>query len=84
VVHPEPRHPERDLLSPAWTRPAAAGWQIRHDLATHDTGLGVHLADLPTARLAATTKLILTLHWSQDGRWEGTGFVIEVRASDIG
>ena len=46
--------------------------------ATEDTGLGVHLFDLPATTLAPGTTIVFTLFWPQQGRWEGIDFSVEV------
>jgi len=42
------------------------------------TGLGVHLADLPTSGVAEGHTVRFTLNWPDAGRWEGTDFAIPV------
>jgi glucoamylase len=54
------------------------GWRTKHDTTTQDTGLGVHKADLPTARLVAGTVLRFTFWWHEAARWEGVDFEIVV------
>jgi hypothetical protein len=48
------------------------------DTGTRDTGLGVHLADLPTPGLQAGATVRFTLYWPQAGHWEGADFSIDV------
>jgi glucoamylase len=54
------------------------GWATAHDIDTRDTGLGVFVADLPTAELAAGSDLSFTFYWPQSARWEGTDFTVRV------
>ena len=49
-----------------------------YDDPTQDTGLGVHVFDLPAATLAPSTTIVFTLFWPQHQRWEGTDFAVEV------
>jgi glucoamylase len=53
-------------------------WHTVHDTATRDTGLGVHVADVPTAGLAVNGDIAFTFYWSEAHRWEGTDFVVTV------
>ncbi|MBV9339943.1 MAG: glucan 1,4-alpha-glucosidase, partial [Acidobacteria bacterium] len=55
-------------------------WQTFDDIRTHDTGLGIHVADLPTASLVAGRNVLFTFFWPGDNRWEGTDFEVNVRA----
>ena len=41
-----------EVLAPAVVRWSADGWATTREVATRDTGLGVHVADLPTDGLA--------------------------------
>ena len=54
------------------------GWRRIADVATRDSGLGVHFADLPTARLPAGACVDFTLYWSGPARWDGGDFRVEV------
>jgi len=51
-----------------------AGWQQIHDTATVDTGLGVHVADLPTTELLPGSRVDFTFYWPEAARWEGSDF----------
>lgn len=46
-------------------------WKTAKDTPTRDTGMGVHVADLPNAKLPAGTTLRFTFHWPGAGHWEG-------------
>ena len=58
------------------------GWRTVHDTATRDTTLGVHRADLPTARLHAGARVDFTLYWPDADRWEGVDFCVTVERQD--
>jgi glucoamylase len=73
-----------EVPAPARVRWSADDWRTSRDLSTRDSGLGLHVADLPTNRLPAGTTLVFTLHWPGDGRWEDADFAIEVVASGTG
>ena len=60
-------------MAPAVVHWSSDGWRTIHDTPTRDTGLGVHLADLPTEKLAAGGDVVFTFHWPEAGRWEGQG-----------
>ena len=46
-------------------------WATTHDTETRNTGLGLHLADLPTADLAAGQTIQFTFYWPEAERGEG-------------
>jgi glucoamylase len=54
------------------------GWLTSHDVETGDTGMGIHVADLPVNRLPAGATVIFTFYWTNDGRWEGTDYTVQV------
>jgi glucoamylase len=65
-----------EVLEPAVVHFSTDGWQTIADAMTRDTGLGIHVVDLPTDRLAAGAQLDFTFHWVTAGRWEGRDFAI--------
>jgi glucoamylase len=67
-----------EVLEPAQIHWSIDGWQTTNDDTTQDTGLGVHLFDLPAATLAPGTTIVFTLFWAQHQRWEGSDYSIEV------
>jgi glucoamylase len=66
------------LLAPAQVRWTADGWRTAGDMATRDTGLGVHVADLTTDSLPAGATVTFTFFWTDANTWEGTNFDVDV------
>lgn len=69
-----------ETLAPATVHWSADDWSTTRDERTRDTGLGTHVADLPTAALAERTPIRFTLYWPNADRWEGVDFVVRVCA----
>jgi glucoamylase len=67
---------------PALVHYGVDGWQRAADVATQDSGIGLHVADVPTAELRAGQSLDFTLLRTASKRWEGRDYRIEV--SDAG
>lgn len=67
-----------ETLAPAVVHWSDDGWQTSHDTETRETGLGVHLADLPTADLGAETTIDFTFYWPEARRWEESDFRVQV------
>ncbi len=53
-------------------------WATTHDTETRDTGLGLHLADLPTADLTDGQTIQFTFYWPETDRWEGQDFTVKI------
>jgi glucoamylase len=66
------------VLSPAVARWSLDGWHTVQDNDTQDTGLGVHVFDLPTKRLPAGAMVLFTFYWHETGQWEGEDYVVMV------
>jgi glucoamylase len=66
------------LLSPARVHWSIDNWKTAHDSDTDDTGLGIHVLDLPTASLPPGGDAIFTFFWPNENRWEGTDFRVKV------
>jgi glucoamylase len=70
-----------ELLAPAVVHYSTDGWVTAHDVETHDTGIGLHQVDLPTAKMEATARLSFTFRWpNADNRWERKNFELTVDA----
>ena len=67
-----------EVLAPATVHWSTDDWQTAHETPTRDTGLGVHIADLPTERLAAKATVVFTFYWPEAGKWEGHNFRVMV------
>jgi len=67
-----------EVLEPARIHWSSDAWRTVREDATADTGLGVHIFDLPAASLAPGTTVVFTLFWPGQERWEGTNFAVEV------
>lgn len=67
-----------ELLAAATIHWGQGDWQRARDVETHDTGLGVHFADLPTEKLPAGTQVRFTFRWREAARWEGCDFAVGI------
>ena len=65
-----------EVLAAATVRWSDDGWQTVHDTPTRDTGLGVHLADLPTGSIARGSRVEFTFRWTAEEKWEGKDFSV--------
>jgi glucoamylase len=54
------------------------GWKTTRDSETRDSELGVQYADLDTAALPIGAELVFTIHWLEEGRWEGVDYRLRV------
>ena len=67
-----------ETLSPALVHWSSDGWQTVHDTPTRDTGIGIHIADLPTENLVSAARVDFTFYWPNPSTWEGTDFCVAV------
>jgi glucoamylase len=67
-----------ELLEPALVHWSDDDWQTPQDTETSDTGLGVHVADIPVEHLAPGSSVCFTFRWSRTGQWAGTDFEVRV------
>jgi glucoamylase len=67
-----------ELLAPVCVRWSADEWKSVYDSDSRDTGLGVHVVDLPTCDLPIGTTVRFTFHWQGVDRWEGRDFEVQV------
>jgi glucoamylase len=70
-----------EVLARAKVHWSTDGWATSHDVDTRDTGLGLHIADLPTNGLAGGTTVVFTFYWEDSGRWEGRDFAVGIATS---
>jgi glucoamylase len=69
-----------DLPEEAIVRYTCDEWKTQADVATSDTGLGLHVAELPTAGMAPGGKLVFTWRRKADEVWRGRDFEARVVA----
>ena len=67
-----------EVLSPAMVRWTSDGWRTFRDVNTRDTGIGMHLAELPTKDLPPGTILEFTFHWTNTDNWENANYSLNV------
>ena len=63
---------------------SADGWKNERKTTTTSTGLGVHVADLPTRDLDAGTEIEFTFYWDYVSHWEGMNFFVHILDADGG
>jgi glucoamylase len=69
-----------ETLAAALVRWSGDHWKTFHDAKTHDVGLGIHIADLPTNALPEGTQVKFTFYWPDSGHWEGRDFMVCIAA----
>ena len=67
-----------ELMASASIHWTVDDWKTCHDIKTHDAGLKIHLADLPTQSLTAGKQIKFTFYWSDAGHWEGKDFMVRI------
>jgi glucoamylase len=78
VVLPPGKLLRVEVSAPAVVRWTSDDWRTTADVPTHDTGLGLHVADLQTSGLPPGGTVRFTFNWPQAGHWEGTDFTVPV------
>ncbi len=71
-----------EAMEPALVHWSADAWATRSDTPTIDSGMGVHVADLPTADQAAGTAIVFTLFWLNAKTWLDADIRIEIIPPD--
>jgi glucoamylase len=67
-----------EVLHAAVVHWSADDWRTVSDTPTRDSGLGLHLVDLPTDALAPGVHVRFTFYWPLADHWEGSDFAITV------
>ena len=68
------------MKAPARVHLGTNGWQDIGDIDTEDTGLGVHVAKLPTEGLKVGDSIQFTFFWPESGNWEGRDYEVMIAA----
>ena len=63
---------------PALVHWSSDGWRTVRDTATRDTGIGLHVADLPPESAPVGARVDFTFFWPGARRWEGCDFAASV------
>jgi glucoamylase len=66
------------LPRPARVRHGFDGWQNVADIDTDDSGLTLHVVQLPTRGLRAGARINFTFFWTDTGTWDGRDHVVAV------
>jgi len=69
------------LPEPALVHYGVDGWQQVADLRTRDTGLGLHLTELPTVQLREGQYIDMTFYWTGSESWDGRDYRVDVQAA---
>ena len=67
-----------ETLAPATVVWTTDGWTTQTSTLSTDTGLGVHIVDLPTEGLGEGSAIAFTFWWPEAGTWEDTNFQVTV------
>ncbi|WP_137387670.1 glucan 1,4-alpha-glucosidase [Rhodoligotrophos defluvii] len=67
-----------ELMEPALVHWSMDGWSTAHDATTEEAAFGIYVADLPTGAAPPETRILFTLKWLQQERWQGEDFVVVV------
>ncbi len=65
-------------LAPVMAHWSTDGWRTAQDSTARDTGIGIYVVDLPTAKLLSGSSVVFTFYWTEEKRWEGTNFEVKV------
>jgi glucoamylase len=69
-----------EVLQPAVVHWSVDYWKTAKDNETRDTGLGMHVADLPSSGLSAGSMIFFTIYWPAQERWEGVDYTVSITA----
>jgi glucoamylase len=67
------------LPAPARVHYGFEGWQRVAELETYDSGLQMHVAELPSATLQPGESVQFTFYWTGSSSWEGRDYETRVR-----
>jgi glucoamylase len=72
-----------EVLEPAVLHWSLDGWRSVTDSETRDTGLGLHVVDLPVEKVAPGGRIDFTFRWPQANRWEERDFSVLIAPSSL-
>ena len=68
------------LTAPARIHWGVDNWRETHDIETRDSGLGLHVAELPVASRGGGETIQFTFFWLDSRTWQGEDYAIVVAA----
>jgi glucoamylase len=69
-----------ETMAPSIIRWSGDDWKTIQEIETHDVGIGIYIADLPTNALAKDAQIKFTFYWPKANHWQGEDFIIQVRS----
>lgn len=66
------------VMASAMVHWSSDGWQTVHDESTRDTGLGIHVVDLPAGRMVSGQAILFTFFWTESRNWENANFAVTI------
>ncbi len=70
------------LREPAVVHVGTDGWQQIADIATGESGLGFHVAEIQTGSLREGQRVDMTFFWPESNRWEGCDYGVEIHKGE--
>jgi glucoamylase len=67
-----------DLPAASIVRYTRDGWATQADVATHDSGVGLHIAEIPTKGMAAGANVVFTWRDALTGAWQGHNYDVAI------
>lgn len=67
-----------ETYEPVQVHWSSDNWLSVQDQKSCDTGLGIHITDLPTEHLSQDSRVAFTLFWTEKDRWEGKDFGVQI------
>jgi glucoamylase len=67
-----------ETLKPVVVHWSPDDWHTAHDVAAHEVGLGIYIADLATERVPEGKPVKFTFYWPDGDHWQGADFVVHV------
>ncbi len=71
-----------DLPQAAIVRNTRDGWRTEAEIATRDTGLGIHVAEISTADVSAGQSIVFTWREQDTGVWNGRNYEVRIVTCD--
>lgn len=68
-----------ETLSPCQLHWSTNNWETTNDTASEDSGMGLHIVDLPTDDLEQGRVIEFTFYWPQAKHWENRNFSVEIK-----